>query len=74
MRLLAKMYDSINPPSMRTKELIQYIHKQVLTGNYDPCPYCSGRGTRTLLDAAGDVDYEDCTVCKGWSVLKVEKK
>lgn len=68
----AKMYKVINPPKVDIIDTIQYIHRRILNGDYDPCPHCNGTGRHYFIDSAGSKDYENCAACGGWSVLQIQ--
>lgn len=60
-------------PAWSVKSVIQYLNKNVNNGNFEACFYCNGMGRRSCVDASGNNDWDDCSVCNGWSVLKVVK-
>lgn len=62
----------VNPNlNLSAKQTIQNFHRNILRGIYEPCWNCNGTGRESLVDASGNNDWDDCSICGGWSVLKV---
>ena len=37
--------------------------------NITTCPHCRGSGKKSFIDAAGDLDCEDCENCEGFGII-----
>lgn len=53
------------------KAYVQMMHRRAKAGTIVPCEACGQTGIERFTDAAGSRDWQNCSVCEGWGVVKI---